>query len=66
MISTCADPGESLREVCDKLDVWHLVTPVKGYFEQVLLEKRDEVGEIAFLHMDGEWYESTRAIIDNL
>ncbi len=63
---TCAAPEESLKEVCEKLGVRHLVTPVKGYFEQVLPEKRDEVGEIAFLHMDGDWYESTRAIIDNL
>ncbi len=32
----------------------------------MLPEKRDDVGRIAFLHMDGDWYESTRAIIDNL
>ncbi len=63
---TCAAPESSVREVCETLGVWGHVRTVKGLFEDTLPRLRDEIGQIAFLHMDGDWYSSTKAILDNL
>ncbi len=63
---TCAAPESSLIEICTKLGVANLVNPIKGYFEDTLPVKRDWVGMIAFLHLDGDWYDSTKAILYNL
>ncbi len=63
---TCAAPEASVREICSKLGVSDIVRTVKGYFQDSLPEMRNFVGMIALLHMDGDWYESTKAILDNL
>jgi predicted O-methyltransferase YrrM len=63
---TCAAPVASLAQVCAMLGVQDIVRPVKGYFEQTLPKMRDAVGVIALLHLDGDWYESTRTILENL
>ena len=63
---TCAAPVESLREVCRKLGVEALVEPVRGFFDQTLPVNRKRIGPIAFLHVDGDWYESTQQILGNL
>lgn len=63
---TCAATEESVREICVKLGVDDVLTTVKGYFEDTLPQMRDWVGMVALLHMDGDWYESTRAILNNL
>ena len=63
---TCAAPESSLLEVCAKLGVTDLVRPVKGFFEETLPRHRDGFGMIALLHMDGDWYNSTRDILHNL
>jgi Flp pilus assembly protein TadD len=63
---TCAAPEFSVHEICSKLGVSHIVKTVKGYFQDTLPEMRDFVGMIALLHMDGDWYESTKTILNNL
>jgi SAM-dependent methyltransferase/predicted O-methyltransferase YrrM len=63
---TCSAPETSVLEVCSKLGAADVLTTVKGYFEQTLPSKRDWAGMIALLHMDGDWYRSTRSILDNL
>lgn len=63
---TCAAPVESLKEICGKLGVSEIVRPVKGYFEKTLPASKNMVGMISFLHLDGDWYESTKTILDNL
>lgn len=63
---TCAAPEASVREVCAKLGVIEIVMPVKGDFRDTLPKMRNGVGAIALLHMDGDWYESTKAILHNL
>ena len=63
---TCAAPEASLREVCRKLGVEQLVEPVAGFFADTLPAHRDRIGPIAMLHMDGDWYSSTRDILHNL
>ena len=63
---TCAAPETSLREVCSQLDVADLVKPVKGLFAETLPKGRDWFGMIALLHMDGDWYQSTREVLRSL
>jgi cephalosporin hydroxylase/Flp pilus assembly protein TadD len=63
---TCAAPEESVLQLCSKLGVSQLVKTVKGYFQETLPKMRDRVGMIALLHADGDWYESTHAIFQNL
>jgi predicted SAM-dependent methyltransferase len=63
---TCAAPVESLREVCRKLGVEALVEPVRGLFAQTLPANQKRIGPIAFLHVDGDWYESTQQILGSL
>ncbi len=62
---TCSAPEESVREICKKLEVLDIVKTVKGYFQDTLPEIRSSIGDIAFLHMDGDWYESTKSILEN-
>lgn len=63
---TCSAPEESVREVCARLGVAHILVTVKGYFEETLPSMTGWVGMIALLHMDGDWYESTKCILHNL
>jgi hypothetical protein len=53
-------------EACRKLGVEQLVEPIRGLFGDTLPMHRERIGEIAFLHMDGDWYASTRDILENL
>ncbi len=63
---TCAAPMDSVNEICAKLGVSDLVKPVKGYFQDTLPVTKAEMGPLALLHMDGDWYESTKSILVNL
>jgi hypothetical protein len=63
---TCAAPEASLMEIAGKLGVSDLVHPVKGFFNATLPRTRDRIGPIGFLHMDGDWYDSTMDILNNL
>jgi predicted SAM-dependent methyltransferase/cephalosporin hydroxylase len=64
---TCAAPPGSLLEVAQKLGVADRVEPVKGLFCDTLPGLKDRLPDgIAFLHMDGDWYESTRDILISL
>ena len=63
---TCAAPESSLQTICKKLDALDRIEIVKGYFCDTLPVWKDRIGSIAFLHMDGDWYESTRDILINL
>lgn len=63
---TCSAPQASLRDVCLKLGVEDLVEPIKGLFADTLPAHLARVGQIAFIHLDGDWYHSTREILNNL
>ncbi len=63
---TCAAPVDSLREICAKLDVTEIVEPLQGLFADTLPVHRERIGAIGFLHMDGDWYSSTRDILVHL
>jgi len=63
---TCSAPLESLTTLLQSLETTHLVQPVPGLFAETLPKVKAAIGPIAFLHMDGDWYESTRDILMNL
>jgi tetratricopeptide (TPR) repeat protein/predicted O-methyltransferase YrrM len=63
---TCAAPEASVREICTQLGVSQIVKTVKGYFQDTLPRMRNMVGMVSLLHMDGDWYESTQVILQNL
>ena len=63
---TCAAPIDSVRTVCERLGVFDIVRPIKGFFEDTLPKVGDELSPIAMLHMDADWYASTKVILDNL
>jgi tetratricopeptide (TPR) repeat protein len=63
---TCAASMEYVMNMWNQFDLQNMIIPVKGYFEQTLPRKKDEIGSIAFLHLDGDWYNSTKSILTNL
>jgi predicted SAM-dependent methyltransferase len=63
---TCAAPMQSLIEICNKLKSFDIVRPVKGLFKDSLPQYANVIGEIALLHMDGDWYVSTHDILEYL
>jgi hypothetical protein len=63
---TCAAPVESLLKIAQELDVLDMIRPVKGLFQKTLPSTKHEIGPIALLHLDGDWYDSTLAILENL
>lgn len=63
---TCSAPEDSVLSLCAKLGSTKHIRLVKGYFEDTLKEVKKEMSPIAFLHMDGDWYQSTRTILEEL
>ncbi len=57
---------QNLAVVCRALGVESIVVPVKGLFNQTLPATKGQIGEIALLHADGDWYESTIDIFQHL
>lgn len=63
---TCAAPETSMLSICGILGVANYIRPVKGLFEDTLPAWRDRVGMLSLLHLDGDWYASTKSILNNL
>jgi hypothetical protein len=63
---TCSAPIDSLLEAAEKLGARDMVEPVQGLFSETLPAYKGRIGPIAFLHVDGDWYASTRDVLDNL
>ncbi|MEI6429130.1 MAG: CmcI family methyltransferase [Pseudanabaena sp. ELA607] len=57
---------ENLLKIADILGVSSMITPVAGLFAETLPQWRGQIGEIALLHADGDWYESTLDIFHYL
>jgi glycosyltransferase involved in cell wall biosynthesis/predicted O-methyltransferase YrrM len=57
---------EYLNVICQSLGVTERVTAVPGLFAQTLPAMKAEIGKIALLHADGDWYESTMDIFTTL
>jgi predicted O-methyltransferase YrrM len=54
--------SENLEVIARELGVWDLIVPVPGLFADTLPTYREQVGEIALLHADADWYQSTMDI----
>ena len=63
---TCAAPPDSLEALASRVGVGDIIRPVRGFFHESLPPVRDEIGSIALLHLDGDWYESTMTILSQL
>jgi hypothetical protein len=63
---TCAAPVESVRRAAAELQAEDVVVPVKGLFADTLPRMKRELGTLCLLHLDGDWYESTKDILVNL
>lgn len=63
---TCAAPVESLTTIARKLGVADSIRPVKGLFADTLPKNREDIGPIALLHVDGDWYSSTMDVFENI
>jgi len=63
---TCAAPMDSLHAIARILGVQEIIRPIKGLFQETLPVARKEIGAIGLLHLDGDWYDSTRCILENL
>jgi len=57
---------ENLDVICQFLNVKDIVVAVKGLFADTLPQHKTEIGDIALLHADGDWYESTIDIFNTL
>jgi hypothetical protein len=58
--------AEYLYQVSEALGVSEIVVPVAGLFADTLPSYKSEIGDIALLHADGDWYESTMDIFNTL
>ena len=67
-IGRCVAPIDDVRRLpFDELGVPESdVQLVKGWFQDTLPERAADVGPIAVLRLDGDWYESTRVCLDHL
>jgi predicted O-methyltransferase YrrM len=63
---TCAAPERSVREACARVGAADVLTAIQGRFEDTLPVWRDRVGMLSLLHLDGDWYESTRTVLAQL
>lgn len=63
---TCAAPEEAVRDLYRRLGISALVETHKGLFQETLPRLRHSLAPVAFLHLDGDWYESTLTVLTNL
>jgi len=61
---TCAAPEAFLLEISKQIGVENLICPVKGFFIDTLPSA--QVGPVALMHVDGDWYSSTMDVLENL
>lgn len=61
-----APVAENLDAICSRLDVHDFVVPVQGLFAETLPRIKEEIGTIALLHADADWYTSTMDVLNHL
>ena len=67
-IDRCVGSLEDVKEIFFKklkLNPDNIIIK-KGWFQNTLPESKEKIGKIAFLRLDGDWYESTKVCLDNL
>ena len=61
---TCRGEYDEVKGLLEKLDVFKDVKMVKGLFQDTV--PVSDVGAISLLHLDGDWYDSTKVCLDGL
>lgn len=67
-INQCVGPLDDVKEIFFsilKIDENNIVIR-KGWFQDTLPIAKNEIGPIAILRVDGDWYESTKCCLENL
>lgn len=62
----CVGSEERLREAVDLYGAGALLQVRPGWFADTLPLAREEIGPIAVLHIDGDWYDSVYTVLENL
>lgn len=67
-INECVGPIEDVKKIF--FDILKInpknVMINRGWFQDTLPKTKDQIGELAILRLDGDWYESTKVCLDNL
>lgn len=63
---TCSAPEASVQAACAAVGAPDLLITVKGYFEESLPVHKAKFESIVFLHIDCDWYESTKTVLNEL
>lgn len=67
-VEKCVGPLEDVKKIFFevlKIQPQHVVIK-QGWFQNTLPSARNEIGPIAILRLDGDWYESTKVCLENL
>ena len=66
-INKCVASVKNVEEIFSRLKINKEIYHVKkGWFQQTLPLIKKEIGTIAILRIDADWYESTKVCLDNL
>jgi len=57
---------KEIQQIVEKLQVQNTVHIVKGWFNNTLSEQKKNIGQIALLRIDGDFYESTKTVLEEL
>jgi hypothetical protein len=61
---TCRGELPDIQRLFERHGVWRLTTAIKGLFQETM--PRLTIPPIALLHLDGDWYDSTRTCLTHL
>jgi len=61
---SCVGTFDEVQELFEKLGILRDTHLIKGLFQTTV--PKSEVGPIAVLHLDGDWYDSVRVCLDHL
>jgi O-methyltransferase len=62
----CSADFDEVRAHAARLALSDRVRIVKGWFDETLPASRDEIGKIALLRIDGDWYDSVQTSLETL
>jgi hypothetical protein len=57
---------EAVEQAAAELGLAPYVRAVKGWFQDALVQTREQIGPIALLRIDADWYDSVRCCLDSL
>lgn len=66
-INKCVASVKDIKKIFKKLKLNPKNTRIcKGWFQDTIPQNKEDIGEIAILRLDGDWYESERFCLENL